>query len=620
MKKSVLSVVSAFLGLLIVSSTGFTQPISTEEWPPDTDFSQEVHYWSADGFLFDAIPSGEGNDFIETITVLAGGDHNTEDVTIAGKDAKRAVGQYMNFQDAEFFALPDWPVIDILVQYFANSDSEKENLSFLLGVLGNLQSRGPYVLEGVTDEYRWHLFRVDNSGRWAGNDTAVDPIPSGGQFGGVNGGTIRMENVTNLVVRAIAWGPEGVFGATDSINIPSGDTDFNPDDYPILAEWNPNTDTINGTDIFMDTTGDQEPILSENIGPAEDQRTAVRPAFGEGSDDTEDIYLNWIILDEFFGPTSQPSTKVKIAVEYYDDPALAGERFGPEVYVTAGGDLAFYPEGNRTTLEGSGNWKEAVYWVSDVKFDGVNVDDHQAAVRFWFTAPIYISRYRLGIARTSGIDEGVDPIPDAYPFDPDPYHIYAQLDIDKGISEGLDFGVNGGDQEYFIEDNVGPENDKRTAIRPALDEGTVSPEFDRFMNFSILDEWFGPSTQPNATVKVAVDYWDNPAVAGERFGPEVYQTDVQGNLVHRFFPAENRVTIGDTDTWKTAVWLVEDVNFTGVNQGPQAAARFWFTDGGAIHISRVQYGVFRPVGQYAGVDPMPDLPVNTPVSDWMFYE
>ena len=55
-------------------------------------------------------------------------------------------------------------MIDILVQYFANSDSEKENLSFLLGVLGNLQSRGPYVLEGVTDEYRWHLFRVDNSG------------------------------------------------------------------------------------------------------------------------------------------------------------------------------------------------------------------------------------------------------------------------------------------------------------------------------------------------------------------------------------------------------------------------------------------------------------------------
>ena len=140
-----------------------------------------------------------------------------------------------------------------------------------------------------------------------------------------------MENVTNLVVRAIAR-DEGVFGATDSINIPSGDTDFNPDDYPILAEWNPNTDTINGTDIFMDTTGDQEPILSENIGPAEDQRTAVRPAFGEGSDDTEDIYLNWIILDEFFGPTSQPSTKVKIAVEYYDDPALAGERFGPEAY------------------------------------------------------------------------------------------------------------------------------------------------------------------------------------------------------------------------------------------------------------------------------------------------
>ena len=64
----------------------------------------------------------------------------------------------------------------------------------------------------------------------------------------------------------------------------------------------------------------------------------------------------------------------------------------------------------------------------------------------------------------------------------------------------------------------------------------------------------------------------------------------------------------------TGAWQIDDVNFSGVNCHP-AAVRLWFTDGGAIYISRVRYAVIRPVVQYAGVDMLADVPL-TPVEDW----
>ena len=607
---------SMLLGISVgLASVVQAQELSNEAWPPDTDFSQEVHYWSADGFLDEAIPDGEGNMFIPTIEVLNGGDQTHEDIEIAGKPAKRATNNFLNFKDNEFFILPDWPEIDILVQYFANPESVNDDVGFLLGVLGNTHGIGGYTYESVTDDFEWRLFRVDNSGEWAGNDLAVDPIPAGGQFGGVNGGTIRMERVNGLIVRAIAWGPAGVFGATETINQVEV-TDFDPDAFPIVAEWDLDNGIVNGVDLLVETGGDQEVVIEENVGPEGDQRSAARPAFDDGTDDTQDIYVNWQILDEHFGPTSQPSTRTKVVVEYYDDPALTGEIFGPEVYTTAGDTLAFFPDEDRQTLQGTGEWKETVFWVPDVKFTGVNVET-QAAARFVFTAPIFISRYRLGVVRTSGQYAGVDPIPDAYPFDPDPYAIYGELDLNNDVSNGIALGGSGGDQEYFVEENIGPEGDQRTAIRPALGEG--SEPFDRFINFAIVDEHFGPSSQPNAVIKIAVDYWDNPELNGERFGPEVYVSNVLGNNEFQFYPEENRVTIEGTDEWRTAVFQINDMKFNGVNQGPQAAARFWFTDEGAIHISRVQYGVIRPVGENAGVDPLEDLPVNTAIPQWMLY-
>ncbi|MBN2326453.1 MAG: hypothetical protein JXR73_04800 [Candidatus Omnitrophica bacterium] len=606
-----------FIALLsFLAGASYGQELDINQWPPNTDFDADVHFWAADDFLMDAIPAGTGDLFDPALLILTGGDQGSEDVTIAGLPAKKSVANYFNVADELYFLLPDLPVIDVLVLYFANAESKRDNLGFLLGTLPGdkyLHTLTGYTFESVTDQYEWRLFRLDNSGAWAGN--VYDDSEGTTTYGGVNGGTIRFQQTNGLIFRAVAFGPEGAFGEPEEINT-AKEVEFNPDEYEIMAEWDINNGVINGLDVYRVTGGDQEIVESADIGPADDKRQAIRPAIDDGTDATQDIYVNWEILNEHFGPTSQPSARFKIVAEYYDDPALAGTIFGPEVYVTAGDSLQFFPEANRTTLEGSGQWREAMWYVTDVKLKGVNVPT-QAAARFTFGGPVYISRLRLGIIRTAGIYENVDPIPDVYIFDPDPYGIYAELDLDKGVVDNLDVGNSGGDQEYIIEDNIGPAGDQRKALRPALGDG--GDPFDRFVNFSILNEVFGPSNQPNAVLKVAVDYYDDPNLVDERFGPEVYQSNVFGTLQFKFFPSELRMTLEGSGEWKTAVWQIDDVNFTGVNQGPQAAVRFWFTDNGAIYISRVRYAVIRPVGVNAGVDMLAEYEPIVRVSAWELY-
>ena len=48
-------------------------------------------------------------------------------------------------------------------------------------------------------------------------------------------------------------------------------------------------------------------------------------------------------------------------------------------------------------------------------------------------------------------------------------------------------------------------------------------------------------------MKIAVDYYDDPAITGERFGPEVYQSNVSGTISIKFFPDALRLTIEGTD-------------------------------------------------------------------------
>jgi len=89
---------------------------------------------------------------------------------------------------------------------------------------------------------------------------------------------------------------------------------------------------------------------------------------------------------------------------------------------------------------------------------------------------------------------------------------------------------------------------------------------------------------------------------------------------YAFCPGSFNVSLEGTDTWRTAYWEITDMKFAGVNQGPQAAARFWLGD--KIYFTRVRYAVIRPCGPQAGVNlleeckpPVPSLAIRTSGKD-----
>lgn len=585
-------------------SVGF----DTESWPPIVDFTQDIHYWAAGDFL----TAPEGSNLKNTLSIMDGGDQETEEAEVNSVPGIKSVQRYFNVRDELFASWPDVPVVDVLVQYYANTDSVKPNFDIHLGQSINRKPWGGYSFETVTDQFEWRLFRLDNTGQWLGN--VIDPANPGGQFGGINNGTFRLKEVENIIFRSVAIGPEGAFGDPEVINAPRG-TFFNPDQFSIVAEWDVNAGITNGLDLLVATSGNQETVMLDSVGPTGNQRKAVRPAFEDGTDTSIDTLMNWQILDDYLGPTSQPASRVKLVVEYYDDPALKGETFGPAQYSTTGGLTVQVPEEEYEVLQGTGKWWEAVWHFPDVKLTGFG-GLAQGTPRLTFSAPVAISRVRYGMVRISGIYEKVDPIPDAYPFDPDPYQIYAELDVENFIEDGLTYGTNNADQEYSII-QTGPTNDRRDALVPLLDFGTDSQRDSR-MNFAITDEWFGPTDQPNAVFKVAIEYYDDPELAGEQFGPEQYYTNYFGDLIIKSIETINPETLEGSGTWKTASWLINDMNFTGINQDPQAAVRFWFSENGAVPITRVRYAVIRPVGQYANIDPLEDVPL-TSIGQWSLY-
>ena len=135
------------------------------------------------------------------------------------------------------------------------------------------------------------------------------------------------------------------------------------------------------------------------------------------------------------------------------------------------------------------------------------------------------------------------------------------------------------------------------AIRPAHNDGTPG-SLHQYLNLAIVGQALGPSTQPNAHLAICMTYYDDPALTGQSFRPEVYMTDRNGVNTFAFTPPNIAVPLQGTDQWRDAYFELPDVKFNGVNQGPQAAARF--VASGKIFFSRVRYAVIRPCGPLAG--------------------
>ncbi len=611
-----LTKLSALLAGACLALTGslYSQdgPFPPDEWPASADGEKLVHFGTVD---FSLTELGDG--WEETLTVLSGGDQATEPMMISGFEGVKVTGNYLNIADFDYSVWEEHESIDVLVQVFGNeavlgADGNPRTYQFLTGTLPEITfpAGGSIPVEGKNSQWNWVLFTVPNDQRPSGEGRYVGVVPDDAQgaigAGGVNGGTIRVETVPGWIVRAVAFGEPGAFGTAEQVNRFAG-AEACADEPATNHAF---IDINNGTNEHMEvlTGGDQTSAIEEGVGPEGDKRRAVR---------AESSYLNFGVTDDYLGASCSDPRAVKICIEYYDDPALAGSFFGPDAYATDNqGGVGFIDFNRWQPTRGTGEWVRQSYTQSGVSLFGVNTAPLTGGLRLSFDEPnIFISRFDIAVMRVGDHPlAGQDPLEDCFE---DPavcageYGLYAELDLANDVFDGLAQGNSGGDQE-MIEEEAGPADDRRLAVRAAHGDGTVGSAHN-YINFALIDEPFGPSSQPNARLAICLTYWDNPDLVGATIRPEAYRSVRNGTEGFAFMPPSVSYTIRGTDTWREAYFEVPDIKFSGVNQGPQAAARF--ITSGKIHVSRVRYGVIRSCGPTADMNPLEECKPQDPSLD-----
>lgn len=586
-----------------------TGPYDPENWPSTIQTDKTVHFVVTDGGLLS--PGGGWQEW--TLTLLNSGDQTTADYAIGGHTGKKVTGNFLNVADVAFADWAEKEFIDILVQAYGdaalfNAQGQPRNFNFLLGTLPDLSAPngGQVPVEAKNKRWNWILFRVPNGTRPDGT-RFVGTVPANAQgdvrAGGVNGGTIRFQEVPNLIVRVVAFGEQGAFGEPADIN------KFLP---PETCEPEPVSNLV-GLDLAAGITNnlivlnghDHTVAIVDDVGPAGDKRRAAIP---------DGTFLNFGILSNYLGlPCNDPQV-IKVCVDFYDDPNFAGMdvRFGPEAYATDDqGGIGFYPAEKRQSLPGSGQWVRRSWTIPSVGLKGINTDEYTGGARFFSqNGQVAVSRIEMAVLRQGKHPlAGQDPLAACYE-DPnvctDLYGNYAELNLANGVQDGLSPGSSGGDQEMILEE-AGPANDRRMAIRPAQTDGTPGANH-QFLNFAITDEKLGPSSQPPARLAICLTYFDDPGLKGTRIRPEVFATEANGLQTLGFTPESSFVILSGSGAWKDAYWEIPNVQFRGVNQGPQAAARFTTADAGDVQakiaVTRVRYGVIRPCGPFQGVNPL----------------
>ena len=594
-----------------------TGPFAPTNWPPTVSSSATVNYGVFDPNANFSTPSG----WNPTVSLAAGTDQSFQSITLGGLTGDQSTSTYVNIADTAFTAWVDTPVLDILLQVYGNGnlyrlDGSGINISFLTGTLLNgTQNNLNTVSAGLTppgadnSQWNWMLLSITNAISPITTNRYVGFIPAnaagGFQSGGVNGGTLRIQNLPGIIVRAVAIGPTGAFGTSNQVNVFAPPPSC-PDEAAVnLAYADINAGLTNHLVIL--NNGDQTVSYQSDVGPANDRRRAVQAS---------SAFMNFGILSNYLGAACNFPRPMKVCVEVYDDPSLAGASFGPEAYATdSSGDTAMY-QGPLYTLQGSDQWLKIAFVVPNVGLAGINTAPLTGGPRLTFTGGFpFIDRVELGVFRTgTNALAGLDPDSGFY-LDPaictTNYGIYAELDLQNGINNNLAAGTSAGDQ-LMVQELAGPANDQRLSLRP--DSG------DNNIQFSIQNQAFGPTYQDNARVAQVLTYYDDPAIAGARLFPQVYQSWV-GGVSSLKFPNPNiaGVTLRGTGKWLDAYFELPDANFAGVNQGPQSLVRYQTIPAkpgdptsGYVHVTRVRYAVIRPCGPYAGINL---LQTNKPLAD-----
>jgi hypothetical protein len=547
----------------------------------------------------------------QTLTLAGGGDQTVQPITLGGLSGQQSTSTYLNIADSNFATWTNVPALDILLEVYGNgtlyhADDSGIDINFLEGTLLSTPPNNLFAAPaGVTppgannNQWNWMLLSITNPISPITGQPYVGFVPdnaAGGiQNGGVNGGTIRLQNIPGITVRAIAIGPQGAFGTSNQINVFVAKSACPPEPPVNLASIDINAGVTNN--LVVMNNADQTVTYKSNVGPADDRRTAVQ-ATGN--------YMNFGILSNYLGAPCNAPRPMKVCVEVYDDPALTGASFGPEMYATDNtGDTSTYG-GPLYTLQGTGKWLRVAFWVPNVCLAGVSTAPLTGGPRLIFNSGTpFFDRIELGITRTgTNVLAGLDPDPSFY-LDPaictTNYGNYAELDLQAGITNNLDVGNSGGDQLMVVE-MAGPAADQRLSVRP---DGVFNN-----IQFAILNQVFGPTYQDNARVAQVLTYYDDPVLAGATLYPQVYQSWV-GGLSTLKFPNHDSiaVTLTGSGKWLDAYFELPDANFAGVNQGPQSLVRYEttpVTNGdpttGFVHVTRVRYAVIRPCGPYAGIN------------------
>jgi hypothetical protein len=601
---------AAILALMLALQSARAQngPFPVSDWPASINTNLIVDYWIVDPNASFNTPAG-WNGVVSWQNCC---DQTYVGLTLAGLYGVQATSGNLNFADPNYTMFATNAVIDVLIQVYGNSslynaDGSGKNVSFLEGQLNYLTapSAGQMPAGANNGLWNWMLFEVPNlidpktGFRYVG-DTSY-PQQVNGQFGGVNGGTLRLQGIgSGMTIRAIALGPQGAFGTSNQVNVFLPPPACDPEPAVNLAYIDVNQGLTNHLTVINDAGLGETVTVQAGVGPTNDLRTAFQSTSG---------LMNFGITSNYLGVPCNPPRTMKLCMEFYDDPALAGVQFGPAQYATdSQGDLQNYA-GSQYTMTGSDQWLKVAFWIPGVDLEGVSTTPLTGGPIVLFNGGVpYIDRIELGVVRTgTNALAGRDPDP-TYFVNPlicgTNYGYYAEWDPHAGIVNNLTAGSSGGDQNMVVR-LAGPTNDLRMAEAPAPGSGNNN------LQFTLLNNVFGPSLQDNADVSMILTYYDDPALVGATLYPQVYQSYVNGisAIVTPQPPYNVRATLKGTGQWVDAYFELPDVNFLGVNQGPQSIVRYETTpatpgnpDTGVIYVSRVRYDVIRPCGPFEGIN------------------
>ena len=395
-------VAAAICALSPASTQAQTGPFSPSNWPPTINVSATVDYVIIDPNATFETPAGWNPNLI----LQNGGDQAFSGITLNGLYGDQLTSDNLNVADPNYTMFADIPVIDILLQVYGNSslynaNGSGKNVGVLEGQLNFLTtpSAGTVPPGANNSAWNWMLLSVTNpidpatGFRYVG-DTSYPP-QIGGTYGGVNGGTLRLQGIgAGMAVRVVAFGPQGAFGTSNQVNV-FAPPPACPEEPPVnLTYVDFNLGVSNHLTVINDANQGETFTVQSGVGPADDLRTAIQTTSG---------LMNFGILSNYLGlPCNTPRT-MKLGLEVYDDPNLVGTQIMPSQFATdSQGDLGSYA-GSPYTLTGTGKWLKLAFYIPGVDLVGVG------------TAPLtggptlsivpnggypFIDRIELGIFRT----------------------------------------------------------------------------------------------------------------------------------------------------------------------------------------------------------------------------